>query len=243
MKIGLVLSGGGARGIAHLGVLKALEEHGLKPDVISGVSSGAIIGALYASGLKPDHVLDVIIKTKIFRYIRPAWSKFGFLNIEKLIPIYQLYMPFKTFEELSIPLFISAADMRTGTSVYFSEGDLIKAILASSCIPVLFAPMVSGEKLLVDGGIVNNLPVEPLLHTCDILIGSHTNPNNPDFRVLSIKSMMERTFHLAVACNVRDRIKFCDLFIEPAELKNYGIFDMTKAKDIFEIGYSYTKEF
>lgn len=242
LKIGIALSGGGARGIAHLGVLAALEKAGLKPQVISGVSSGAIIGALYSYGMKPEEILETFIKTRIFRYIRPAWSRFGFLNIQKLMAIYKLYLPVETFEELQNKLYVSAADIREGKTVFFSEGDLVKAILASSCLPVLFAPVEIDNKLMVDGGVINNLPVEPLIGECDLIIGVHANPTSTQFNISSIKSMIERTFHLAVAMNVKDRVKYCDLFIEPQELCNFSIFEISKAREIYQIGYEYTEK-
>jgi NTE family protein len=239
MKIGLALSGGGARGIAHLGALKALMEHDLQPKIISGVSSGAIIGALYSSGLHPDEIMSTLLKTRIFRYIRPAWSKVGFLNIQKLHAIYKLYLPVKTFEELRSPLVISAADIREGKTVYFTEGDLAKAIIASTCIPVLFAPIEMEGKLLVDGGIINNLPVEPLISRCDLIIGVHCNPTHRKYKVGNIKSMLERTFHLSISNNVKERSKYCDMFIEPPQLINYALFEISKAKEIYKVGYDH----
>jgi NTE family protein len=239
MKIGLALSGGGARGIAHLGVLKALIEHDLRPEIISGVSSGAIVGALYSSGLHPDEIMDILLKMRIFRYIRPAWSKFGFLNIQKLLAIYKLYLPVQTFEKLKLPLIISAADIMEGKTVYFTEGDLTKAILASTCIPILFAPIEMEGKLMVDGGIINNLPVEPLIARCDLIIGVHCNPTHRQYQVGGIKSMLERTFHLSINNNVKERIKYCDLFIEPPQLINYGLFEISKGKDIYKVGYDH----
>ncbi|MBX9853679.1 MAG: patatin-like phospholipase family protein [Cytophagaceae bacterium] len=240
MKIGVALSGGGARGVVHLGALAALEEKGIKPTIISGVSSGAIIGALYAYGMKPQEILDTLVKTKIFRYLRPAWSKFGFLNIQKLMAIYKLYLPVQRFEDLPMKLYISAADIREGKTVFFTEGDLVKAILASSCMPVLFAPIEIDNKLMVDGGIINNLPVEPLVGEVDLIIGVHANPTNTQYNISSIKSMIERTFHLAIGMNVRDRVKYCDIFIEPPALCDYSIFEISKAKEIYQIGYEYT---
>lgn len=243
MKIGLALSGGGARGLAHLGALKALEEYDIKPDMISGVSSGAIIGSLYASGICPDDILELILKSSLFRYVRPAWSKFGFLNIERFEKLYHQYLPAKTFEDLKIKLFISAADLNEGKTVYFSEGELIKPLLASSCLPVLFVPLTIGERQFVDGGILNNLPVEPLLGHNDFIIGVNANPTKKDFKVAGIKSMIERTFHLTLALNVKERIKYCDLFIEPQGISHFTIFDLSHAKDIFNIGYEHAREY
>jgi NTE family protein len=240
MKTGLVLSGGGARGVAHLGAIQALLDHGIKPDIISGVSSGSIVGSLYGAGMMPEEILEILTKTKLFRYIRPAWSKFGFLNIQKLIAIYKLYLPVKTFEDLKYPVIISAADIIQGKTVYFSQGDLVKAVLASTCIPLLFAPVEMDGMLMVDGGIINNLPVEPLIPDCNLIIGVHCNPANHTYKPKGMKSMIERTFHLAVSNNVKERIKYCDIFIEPAELVNTGLFEISKAREIYSIGYEHT---
>jgi NTE family protein len=242
MKIGIALSGGGARGIAHLGVLKALLEKGIRPDIISGVSAGALVGTLYASGLEPDQIMEMLLKTNLYRYVRPAWSRYGFLNIQKLIAIYKLFLPIKNFEDLNIPVIISAADIREGKTIYFSEGDIVKAVLASTCIPILFAPIEMDGKLMVDGGIINNLPVEPLIGQCDLIIGVHTNPNNQQYKIKSIKSMIERTFHLAIYNNVKERVKYCDLFIEPPDMVNYGIFEVSRGKEIFDTGYRYARK-
>jgi NTE family protein len=240
MKIGLALSGGGARGIAHLGALKALDEFGIKPAMISGVSSGAIIGTLYAAGMNPDTILENIIKERLYRYVRPAWSKFGFLKMERFVRVYERYLPAKNFEQLKIKLFISAADLQEAKTIYFSEGELLRPLLASSCMPILFVPMAIGNKRYVDGGILNNLPVEPLLGHTDFIIGIHCNPTNKSFEMHGIKSMIERTFHLSLALNVKERIKHCDIFIEPPMLSSYTIFDLAHARDIFQIGYEYS---
>jgi NTE family protein len=240
MKTGLVLSGGGARGIAHLGAIQALLDNGIKPDIISGVSAGAIVGALYGAGMMPEEILEKLIKTKIFRYIRPAWSRFGFLNIQKLMAIYRLYLPLKTFEELKLPVIISAADIIQGKTIYFTEGDLIKAMLASTCIPLLFAPVKMDNMLMVDGGIINNLPVEPLTQDCDLIIAVHCNPSNRSYKPKGMKSMLERSFHLSISNNVRERIQYCDLFIEPPGLANIGLFEISKAREIYKMGYDET---
>lgn len=242
MKIGLALSGGGARGLAHLGVIKAIEEAGLKITMISGVSSGAITGTLYAAGLKPEFILEIIIRANLFRYIRPAWSKFGFLDIERFVKLYKIHLPVKTFEDLKIPVFISAADFREGRTTFFSEGELLKPLLASSCLPVIFAPIKIGDRHYVDGGIINNLPVEPLLGPNDFIIGVHANPTNRNYKIEGFKSMIERTFHLSLALNVKERVKYCDLFIEPTKLSEYTIFDLAHARDIFSIGYEHARK-
>jgi len=240
MRTGIALSGGGARGIAHLGMLKALEEYGIKPNTISGVSSGAILGALFCSGINPDTILEILLKSSLYRYLRPSWRKSGFLNIERFERLYLKYLPVTKFKDLKIKLVVSATDINEGKTVYFSEGSIIKPIMASACMPILFAPVKVGKKLLVDGGIINNLPVEPLLANHDLIIGGHCNPTNHAFSVNGMKSLIERTLHLSLAVNVKERVKYCDIFIEPPQLAQYTIFDIKEAQVIFQIGYIHT---
>lgn len=241
MKIGLALSGGGARGFAHFGVIKALSELGLAPDVISGVSAGALAGCLYAAGHSPEKALNIFISTKIYRFFRPAMSMRGFLKMSTLEKLYKLYLPEK-FEDLSIPVTFNATDIQAGKTIYFSKGPLVHPLMASCCIPVMFEPMLLDNKLLVDGGILNNLPVEPLLNQCDLIIGIHTNPCQGEMPVANMRTVMERSLLLAIQNNIKERIELCDVFIEPPMLCRFTTLDSSRAHEIFEIGYAYTME-
>lgn len=237
--IGLVLSGGGARGIAHLGVLQAFDDLGIEINALSGTSSGAMVGAFYASGVAPRKVLEIIKKTKLLLFVRPAISKTGLLKVQKLQDLFSKHLPFNSFQELPKKLTINATDVKKGESKYFDKGDLIPAILASSCMPVIFDPMVIDGVSYIDGGILNNLPVEPLLPTCDIVVGSHCNPVDREFRVKNAKALLERTFLLAIRNNTLHRQQQCHLFIEPPALGKYIGSDFDKASEIYQIGYSY----
>jgi NTE family protein len=121
MKLGLVLSGGGARGIAHIGVLKALEEFEIKPDMISGTSSGAIIGAFYAAGFSIPEITDVIKTNKVFRFADLSLSTSGFLKTKSNEEMFRKYFKKKIFQELDIPLFISATDLLNGKTLRFHQ--------------------------------------------------------------------------------------------------------------------------
>ena len=242
LKTGIVLSGGGARAIAHLGIIKALEEEGLNFYKIAGTSAGAVFGVLYAAGMKPDAILDLIIKLKFWSLISPVIPKSGFLSLASLEKLLIEHLPVKTFEELQKKVCINATNLNTGESVCFSSGDLIKPLLASCSIPVLFQPIVFGDNSYIDGGIINNLPADLIKNDVDFVIGLHSNPVDPDFKSSGVKSMIERTLMMAISCNVYARRDLCDIFIEPPELKKYKVLDFNKAKEIFEIGYRYTKE-
>ena len=239
MKVGLVLSGGGARGVAHLGVIKVLEEVGITVSMIAGSSSGAIAGALYGSGLQPEKIVELVRGIKPFTLIRPAVSGSGFLKMESAELLYQQHILDDTFEGLSIPLIIAATDLRTGETVYFSEGPLIRPLMASTCIPVVFEPVEVNGRLYIDGGVLNNFPAEVLIGQCDKIIGSHCNPVDDDFRTGNFRTIMERTFLLSINANAYSRRQLCDVFIEPPDLKTFRVFDTGRADDIFQIGYDY----
>ncbi len=240
MKVGFALSGGGARGIAHLGVVKALDEMNIRPDMISGTSSGAILGTFLAAGFTPDNLLAYIKENKIVSSLKLAMSRTGLLKMDAAIKLYATYMGVKTFEELSIPLIISATDLVKAESVYFDSGDLFIPMQASSAIPVLFKPLPHNDMLLVDGGLINNLPVEPLMGKCDVIVGIHSNPVGLNDQLGSMRKVMERCFHLAVRNTIETRRAACDLFIEPSKLSGFRVFDVSKAEQIFEIGYTHT---
>jgi len=238
---GLVLSGGGARGFAHVGVLKALQELGIKPEMISGVSSGAVMGAYYAAGFSFDDIIKIVQQTELFHFRDLSILKPGLFTINTVKKCLEKQLKNLTLEQLRIPLIVSATDFREGKSVYFSKGDLVEALLASSAIPVLYQPVIMNEQLLVDGGLVNNFPVEPLLNVCDTIIGVHVNPlRTVNKNNLNIPTVIDHSFHLAIMNSVRRKQQQCTLFIEPAELIRYGMFDMNDAEAIAAIGYQCT---
>jgi NTE family protein len=242
INFGLALSGGGARGISHLGVLEAMSEYGLHPSHISGTSAGAIIGALYAAGNEPWEILRFILKTKLFKFFKPDISFTGLLRIEATEKLYELLLKENSFESLTIPLTVSATDIERGETVYFSEGELIKPLQAASCVPVLFAPVEIGGRYFVDGGILNNMPVEPLEGKYDYVIGVHSNALSANLKVASIRQMVERSLHLAINVNVEERKRKCSFFIEPPKMAFFGVYDVAKAQEIYQIGYEYAKE-
>ena len=242
MKIGITLSGGGARGIAHIGVLKALEEMGVEISVISGTSAGAIVGSLYAYGYKPEEILSIIQKVSVFKSVRPAWTWTGLLSLEGLKDVFLKYIPENNFEALKIPLTVAATDIKKGEIVYFSEGELIPFVMASCCVPAVFAPVSLDGKLLVDGGVLDNLPARPIRTKCDCLIGSHCNPIGSEFDAKNLRTIIERSLLMAVAGNTHESRKLCDVFIEPPGLDKFTGFGLSKAQEIFDIGYQFTKE-
>ena len=241
-KLGIALSGGGVRGFAHLGILKALNEKDIYPDIISGTSAGALAGIFYADGYSPDESFEIFYDNSIFKFTELGLPKKGFLSIDKVSKILRKHIKAKTFEELEKPLTVAASNLTDGKVEYFNSGDIIDKVVASASIPVLFKPRIINGKTFVDGGVFDNLPVAPIKDKCDKLIASHVNPVGKQEKLDSILQIAERTFHLAVSSKLSEKSKDCDLFIEPEILRKYGILSIGKGKEIFEVGYKATLE-
>jgi NTE family protein len=239
---GLVLSGGGARGFAHLGVIQALNEAGIVPDVISGTSAGAIAGSLYADGYSPREIMEILSSSKRLDYIWPTMPRDSFLQISGIEKILRKNLRARTFEELRIPLFVAATDLNNGKAVYFSKGELLSPVIASASIPVLFKPVIINKIQYVDGGVLDNLPIRPIEHRCKLYIGSFVNPTGYEKKFTNLIHIAERTFMLNMSKEVIEKSKKFDIFISPSELKNYKILDPEKSKKVFKIGYDATIE-
>jgi NTE family protein len=240
LKIGVALSGGGVRGISHLGVLKALNEVGIIPTKISGTSAGAIAGAMYCQGYQPEEILKIIVDTNFFRFMRPAISLVGILKMGIVGELFKIYFPHNDFSKLKTPLAVAATDISKGKVIYFDEGELIAPLMASSCIPGMFEPIKIGDKQLVDGGVLNNLPVEPLDGICDFVIGVNCNQLPEESNIRNMKKLIERAVIMSMNYNVYSRKAKCDYFIEAPGLGKFGVFDIKKAPELFQVGYDHT---
>ncbi|GJM60869.1 patatin-like phospholipase family protein [Persicobacter diffluens] len=242
-KIGACFSGGGVKGVAHLGMIKAFEEVGVQFSAVSGTSSGAIVAAFYAAGYPAEELLGIIKSLSLTKLVRPAWSKKGLLNIEQLKPLFYKYLAVDKFEELSIPLTVAAIDLVDGQICYFDTGDLILPLMASCAIPAIFAPVPIDGKMLIDGGMLNNMPVEALVGRMDVTVGFNCNVIQKGCTDFSLKKNLERSLLLAVNVNVQHSQRYCDWYLEAPQLAGYSPLKLEGLDDIFEIGYRYAKDF
>ena len=240
-QLGLALSGGGARGIAHLGVLAALDELQLPVAQLAGVSSGAIAGVFYAAGFAPREILRLLMGTNVFRLTRPAFSRFGLFHLDAVEQLLARHLGTNiNFEDLRLPVTLVATDLMVGESVYFNAGPLLPPLLASSAVPILYRPVEYQGRQLVDGGLLNNLPVEPLLDQAGLrVVGVHCNPINPEARIPTFRRLIERTLHLAINANTAARKSRCHLLLEPPELRHYRPLGYKRGPELFDIGYRY----
>ncbi len=174
-KLGLVLGAGGARGVAHVGFLQALDENGIKPYCIAGCSMGSVVGGLYSKGMPPAEMLRIIrhIKGSDIIDVNPVgFSEKAFLKTEKMRKFLCRLFDGVTFDKLQIPFMCNAFDIRTGKTVWFKEGEVEPGVRASSSIPVVFKPVEIDDKLLVDGGVVMRMPIQAVREMgAEIIVG------------------------------------------------------------------------
>ena len=240
-KFGISLSGGGARGILHIGVLEALHKYGIVPEIISGTSMGALVGVLYASGMGPVQILDLVKSSKMYKMIKWKVPSSGLLDMNKVQMLLEKHIPVDDFGSLKKPFYCSVSNLNTGLSETKSTGKLIQWVLASASIPVIFEPQIIDGTTYVDGGLFNNLPVDGIRDQCRFLIGVHVNHNGPEENITGFKAIAERTFRLAIAENVKESIAVCDFVIDPPETRRFNTFDFNKADEIFRIGFEETE--
>lgn len=234
---GLVLSGGAARGFAHAGVIKAMEEKKIEADIVSGVSAGSIVGSFYCDGYTSEEILEIFIKNKVFELVKLRFNKQGLLSISGLKKVLSNNLRTKRIEDLPKPLIITTTNIEEGITTYFTEGDLVETVLASCSIPMLFIPTKIDGVTYVDGGVTNNFPVEPLVGKCKKLIGSNVNSIGPFNPKKGILHLAMHTFHIGIASGIEiDREKL-DYYIEPKGLKDFTYYDIKRGKEMFDIGY------
>ncbi|MEI7653262.1 MAG: patatin-like phospholipase family protein [bacterium] len=239
LKKPFVLSGGGARGYAHLGVIQALSERGIVPSAISGTSAGAIIGAFLANGYTVAEIRQRISAT--FRPSRLPWVEIakGIYTLKNLDDFLQANLKITRFEDLPIRLHVTATNYNDGRQKIFSSGSIIDAVLAATSIPLLFPPTIIDEVPYVDGGLSNNLPVEPFSHHKGEMVCVHVNPVKNYVATNDPVATLDRTLHLITRGIVHRSVSECFLFVEPPQLSDHGIFDFHQLDEIYAIGYEY----
>lgn len=235
-RIGLVLSGGGAKGFAHAGAIRALEEAGIRPDIIAGTSAGAIVGACYAAGLSPEQICREFLKHEKTDFMKVAFPRNGFFSTAATEAFFRETIPAKRIEDTSIPLRVVATDFDHGRMQVFSEGELAPRLMASACVPIFFQPVEIDGTHYVDGGLFKNFPVSVIRDECRYIIGINVSPILPEYRN-SIRFIAERSYHyMSKANSVADK-QLCDCLVEIEEALKYGMFDLDKTMEIFELGY------
>lgn len=239
MRIGVALSGGGARGFAHVGVLKAMEEFGIKPDIIAGVSAGSVAAVMYAAGLKPDDVLKYFSEVKFSDLCELSIPKDGFFKLDGFKAFLAKHLPYEKLEELPIPTLVCATELDAGTYKIFSEGKIVDRVAASCCIPIIFKPVRIDGINYVDGGVLHNLPARAIREQCDFLIGVNCSPLRPEHRKTksTIIDVATRSYMLMSKNNAEPDMEMCDLVIQTKNIADYKAFNLKEIKLVYMSGY------
>ena len=241
-KLGLALGAGGSRGVAHIGFLKALEEEGIKPDYICGCSMGSVVGAAYASGMSPQDMWLAVTKLRILDLISPSKQRGGLFGTKKMRQQLLKNIGDITFEELNIPFHCVAVDMCTQTLVEFSEGSVLDAVVASSSIPAIFHPLDKDGMRLIDGGVLERVPVKQVkdmgadvVVAVDVLGQKDCSEDCPHVLgiMLEVFDMMD---NYRTKRRREDNKDIIDFWLEP-DLGNMSQYELKQVQFAYEKGY------
>lgn len=242
VKLGLALSGGSARGYAHIGLLQALDDAGVQIDVISGTSMGAIIGVFYAAGFTPKQILNLVKKERmdnVKHIVRNNHKRdAGFADYRFLRRILYKYMPHNNFDSLAIRFYCCATDLNNSQPKIVGHGPMLaQFVTASASIPIVFTPVKIYGITYVDGFLTNNFPIEPLLEEkCNVTIGSYIKKDTVVTTFKKRNQIWGRIMSLSNMSNTYDRVPFFD-YACAIDVHGLQAFDFDRVDDFFRYGY------
>jgi NTE family protein len=241
--IGVALGGGFARGLAHIGVLKVLEQENIPIDFIAGTSVGSVIGAGYASGLCPKELEEIAALVRFKDFSRWTFSRFGLFSNDKMAVFLNKFLRCKTFEELRIPLAVTATDVITGEAVVFTSGNLCDPVRASCAYPGMFLPVNVNGRLLVDGLLAHGVPAAPLREmgaerVVAIFLSAHwVKPKGPRH----VFDVIGQCFSIAQTKMSGPWKAASDVILEPA-IGEFGYDDFGRAPELIRAGEAAARE-
>ena len=239
IKLGLVLGGGGCRGIGHIGVLKAFEELGVKFDYVAGTSAGSIVGALYAFGKTPEEMEKLIktlkksdIMSGLIPFVKPAKTE----KLENLLN--KIFGDITVFSEMKTPLTVVCTDVKTGKEIDFNYGNVAKVVSASCAVPGIFTPVVYEDMHLVDGGVRNNVPVDVVKKMgANVVFAVDVNHlRGTGTTSLSTMSVLSSTIGIMMQAKVDSNLADADLIIKPS-LETFSPMKLEGVDEMIQIGY------
>lgn len=245
-KIGVCLSGGGALGFSHIGALQALEDHCIYPKAISGSSMGSIIGALYCAGYTPSQMLQFIKEGKLYKitnlmHFQPAFWKVGLSNHSTILSLIKDFIPNNSFQKLEIPLYVCVSNLTTAKWEIIHKSNKLDIWVAASCsIPGVFNAMKINDMMYVDGGLLNNIPTQPLRETCEYVIGVDVIPHLTPKKPLKSRDILVKSLRVAQHQSSQSGRALCDFLIEPEAIEKYNGFSFDAYQDIYQYGYRAT---
>ena len=236
-KARLALGGGAVLGAAHIGVLKAIEENNIYIEYISGTSIGAFVAAFYAFGKSWEEIRDIALELKWIDITRLTLSKYGLLSNAKIGELIQEHLGNKNIEDAEIPLAMVAADASSGEKMVLDRGPVAEAVMASTSIPGIFIPAKIDGRMLVDGGIVENVPIPTVKALgAEYIIGVDLNANHTYQKPDNILDVIMNSFHFIMMHAAKFQTEIADLLIKP-DLSSFNRTDTSQIKDLINAGY------
>jgi len=241
-KIGLALGGGAALGATHIGVLKAIDELNIEVSYISGTSIGALIAALFAFEMSPKDIENISEKLEWGDVAGMTLSKYGLLSNNKMEDLILDNIGDVNFDQSRIPMAMIATDISYGQKVVMKEGRIAPAVMASTCIPGIFIPTEINDQLLVDGGIVENVPISPLnAMGADVVIAVDLNSGHTYDRPENIIDVLLNSFHFTMMSASKVQANTADVLIKP-DLSSFSRTNINQTKELIDIGYKEAKK-
>ncbi len=238
----LALSGGGARGAFHLGVLHFLDEKNIKVKAICATSIGSIIAASYASGVSPKDQLEILKQKSTKKIFSFAWFKESLFKIDTDSKIMDLLIKKQNIQDLNIPVYITALDLQSGEEIYFEHGDLNTICRASSALVPVFKPVEYEGRVLVDGGFFNHMPYKPLKKYNYPLVGVNLNPLVKKPSRKRLMSYLKKVIAIRMFITAHSQKDEYDHYISNDDILNYSIFSFKNFDALFEMGYKEAKK-
>lgn len=235
--IGIALSGGFIKGFAHFGMMQALLEHDIRPDILSGSSAGSLAGIFIADGQEPYEAVDLFDNQSFSAFTSFTLNKGGLFDLDNFMDFLRSNLRAKRLEDLKIPMIITATDLDHGVSTHFTKGEIAERVAASCCMPVLFTPIKIDGINYVDGGVLMNLPVSTLRKQCQQVIALCVSRLIADEYSLNMASVAMRSYNFIFQANSIPQKQIADIVIEPYGLEKFNNINLEKADEIFKIGY------
>jgi NTE family protein len=242
-KIGLALGGGAARGVAHVGVLRGLEELGVEISVIAGTSSGSMVGALFAAGYSPEQLTELARAITWRDLTELVVPRRGLLGTERMERLLEELLGGRTFDELSMPCAAVCTDLYTAGRIILRHGPVAPAVRASCSLPGVFSPLETRDWALVDGGVVENVPVKTARELgADLVIGVDLYADiAPTHKVEGMFGVLARTFEILQRYQCRTEFQSADVCLEP-RMAGASLLDLNQIDHYIQLGYEAVME-
>ena len=236
--IGLALSGGAVRGIAHISILDVLDQEGIPIHGIAGTSAGSIIGALYCAGMPLSEIKRILLKTKWKDVLKFNVPRTGLISSDGIHEFMEDILPVKKFSDLLLPFAAVATDLRTGDKVVLTSGSVSRAVQASCSLPVVFTPTEINRRTLVDGGVASQVPVRAVREVLGIQKVIAVNVNYRALELEQFDNIMKIAAHLSAlwaSRNAREEEKLADVVIE-VNARGIPLYDLAKTRELLRRG-------